>query len=223
MTPWTIGEPLFAAGFIIVCGLAPLLLLPLAVVLFGEPAARVARPAIALSDEASLWLEWAARGFLLLLVFAMLAVVMLRYVFGLSLTRMGEAALYAHGFALMLAAPAALLRGAHVRVDIFYATARARTKAVIDLIGYHLFLAPLMLALLVYAVPATEFSWRIGEKSQETDGLPLVFLLKTAILIFALFMLAQGMAMAGRAALTLRRLAPQAPPPEDAGAPQEVR
>jgi TRAP-type mannitol/chloroaromatic compound transport system permease small subunit len=51
-----------------------------------------------------------------------------------------------------------------------------------------------------------ELAWRIGERSAETDGLPLVFLLKTAMPVFAVAMLAAGVAHAGRAALRLRGL-----------------
>ena len=216
MTPWSFGEPLFAAGFVIGCGLLPFVLLPLLVALLGETAARPLRPAIGLSDDLSLALESLARVFLVVLLFSMLATVLLRYVFGIGITKLNEGALYAHGLAFLLAAPAAFLRGAHVRVDIIYALLGTRGKALVDLLGYYLFLAPLMLALLVTAGPAVEFAWRIGERSAETDGLTVVYLLKTAMLVFAVALLAQGMAMAGRAALVLRGLPPV---PEPAALP----
>ncbi len=208
MMPWSFGEPLFAVAFVIGCGLVPFVLLPLAALVFGEAGARPLRPAIALADDMALALEAASRVFMALLLVAMLATVLLRYVFGISLTKLNEGAIYAHAFAFLLAAPAALLRGAHVRVDIAYASRGPRGKAAIDLLGFYLFLAPLMLALLVTAGPAVEFAWRIGERSAESDGLPLVWLLKTAIPVFAAALLAQGTAMAGRAALTLRGLDP---------------
>jgi TRAP-type mannitol/chloroaromatic compound transport system permease small subunit len=218
MSPWTVGEPLFAVAFVVGCGLAPLLLLPLLTLLLGEPGATALRPAIRIADDVALFLEAAARWFLLALVIGMLATVMLRYVFGESFTKLNEGALYAHGLAFLLAAPAAFLRRAHVRVDILYAAMTERGKAIVDFFGFHLLLAPVMLALILTAGPAVEFALRIGEKSQETDGLPLVYLLKTAIPIFATALLAQGMAGAGRAALTLRALAPQ--PEPASGLPQ---
>jgi TRAP-type mannitol/chloroaromatic compound transport system permease small subunit len=218
VTPWTVGEPLFAVAFVVGCGLLPFLLLPLLTALFGEPLARPLRPAIGVIDDVALALEALARAFLVALLLAMLATVLLRYVFGISLTRLNEGALYAHGFAFLLAAPAACLRGAHVRVDILYSQFGERGRALVDLAGFYVFLAPLLLALLVVAGPAVEFAWRIGERSQETDGLPLVYLLKTAMLVFATALLAQGMAMAGRAALRLRGLAPI--PVQAAGLPR---
>jgi TRAP-type mannitol/chloroaromatic compound transport system permease small subunit len=131
----------------------------------------------------------------------------LRYVFGESFTRLNEAVMYAHALAFLMAAPAALMRDAHVRVDVIHAQLSPVGKAWVDFAGYHLFLVPVMLLLLVYSGPVVELAWRIGEKSAETDGLPLVFLLKTAMPVFAAAMLAQGCAVAGRAALAIRGLA----------------
>ena len=55
-------------------------------------------------------------------------------------------------------------------------------------------------------------AWRIMERSRESDGLPLVFLLKTAIPVFAVMMIAQGVSMAAKAALTLAdRSVPEQP------------
>ena len=55
-------------------------------------------------------------------------------------------------------------------------------------------------------------TWRILERSRESDGLPLVFMLKTAIPLFAILMILQGLSMAARAAMTLAgRRAPATP------------
>jgi TRAP-type mannitol/chloroaromatic compound transport system permease small subunit len=196
MTPWTFGEPLGAVAVIALGALAPFLATPLAVLALGEPAARA--------------LEAFARACLVVLALGMLTTVALRYVFGDSNTRLNEAVIYAHALCFLMAAPAALMRDAHVRVDVFHARLSAKGKAAVDIAGYALFLVPVMALLLVYAGPVVELAWRIGERSGETDGLPLVFLLKTAMPVFAVAMLAQGCASAGRAALTVRGL--EAPP-----------
>jgi TRAP-type mannitol/chloroaromatic compound transport system permease small subunit len=103
-------------------------------------------------------------------------------------------------------------------VDIIYGSLSDRGKAVVNLLGYTLFAAPVLLMLLAMAGPVVDLAWRIGERSPETDGLPLVFLLKTAIPVFAAALLAQAMAQACRAALVIRGLTPATPPPE--GLPQ---
>ncbi|MCF6275567.1 MAG: hypothetical protein L3J05_07370, partial [Robiginitomaculum sp.] len=52
------------------------------------------------------------------------------------------------------------------------------------------------------------------EGSAETDGIRGVFILKTFISIFALMMLAQGLSIAGRAALLIGGARPQNKPDE---------
>jgi TRAP-type mannitol/chloroaromatic compound transport system permease small subunit len=218
MTPYDIGQPLGLFFAVMGYALAPFLLLPLLIVALGESAARVARPAIDLVDRMALAFEALARWCLLVMAFGMLATVVLRYAFGQSLTKLTEGVLYAHAIGFLLAAPAALLRDAHVRVDIIYGSLSDRGKAVVNLLGYTLFAAPVLLMLLAMAGPVVDLAWRIGERSPETDGLPLVFLLKTAIPVFAAALLAQAMAQACRAALVIRGLTPATPPPE--GLPQ---
>jgi TRAP-type mannitol/chloroaromatic compound transport system permease small subunit len=105
----------------------------------------------------------------------------------------------------MLAAAWTLQIGGHVRVDIFYADASARTKALIDLAGSVLLLLPFAFVLFLLAVPYAARSWAILEHSQEASGLPLVFVLKTLIPLFALLMALQGIAQAIRAAAALSR------------------
>jgi TRAP-type mannitol/chloroaromatic compound transport system permease small subunit len=92
-----------------------------------------------------------------------------------------------------------------VRVDIFYAEASKRTKAFIDLVGAILLLLPFMLVLLWLSLPYAARSWAILEHSQETSGLPLVYVLKTLIPVFAVLMALQGVAQAIRAATALAR------------------
>jgi TRAP-type mannitol/chloroaromatic compound transport system permease small subunit len=99
----------------------------------------------------------------------------------------------------MLAAAWTLRLGGHVRVDVFYADAAPRTKAKIDLAGALLLLLPFALVLAWLAVPYAARSWAILERSQESSGLPLVFVLKTVIPLFAILMSLQGLAQAIRA------------------------
>ena len=54
------------------------------------------------------------------------------------------------------------------------------------------------------SVPYAARSWAILERSQESSGLPLVFVLKTLIPLFAALMALQGVAQAIRALAVLR-------------------
>lgn len=139
----------------------------------------------------------------LYVVLAEFAVVVMRYALGLGSIRLQESVLYAHAGLFMLAAAWTLQVDGHVRVDVFYAQARPRTRAVIDLFGALIFLAPFAMVLTMLSVPYVARSWAILESSQEISGLPFVYLLKTLIPLFALLIGLQGVAQAIRAALVL--------------------
>jgi len=133
------------------------------------------------------------------------AVVLMRYVFGLGSIWLTEAIGYAHATLFMAAAAWTLQQGGHVRVDIFYADATPRTRALVDLVGALVLLLPFVAVLAVFALPYVARSWAILERSPEASGLPLVFLLKTLIPAFAILLGLQGIAQAVRAWLVLTR------------------
>src|ERR1700754_2406624 len=132
------------------------------------------------------------------------AVVLMRYVLGLGSIWLQETIIYAHAALFLLAAAWTLKEGGHVRVDVFYASASPRAKAWIDLLGALLLLLPFCIAILWFSLPYVGRSWAILERSRETSGLPLVFLLKTLIPVFAVLLGLQGIAQAIRAWRVLR-------------------
>ena len=141
----------------------------------------------------------------LVVVLLQFALVVARYLFGIGSIWLTETVIYAHAAVFMLAAAWTMQIGGHVRVDIFYADAGKRTKAVIDLIGSLLLLLPFATVLFLLSVPYAARSWAIFEHSQEASGLPLVFVLKTLIPLFAFLMALQGIAQAIRASVVLAR------------------
>jgi TRAP-type mannitol/chloroaromatic compound transport system permease small subunit len=150
----------------------------------------------------------AAAWLALVIVLLQFALVLARYVFDFGSIWMSETVIYAHA-ALFLGAAAWTLRvGGHVRVDIFYAEASPRRRAWVDLAGSLLLLLPFMLALVWLSAPYAARSWAVLERSQESSGLPLVFVLKSLIPLFALLMALQGVAQAIRAAWLLAKARP---------------
>ena len=141
----------------------------------------------------------------LAVVLLQFALVVARYLFGIGSIWLTETVIYGHAAVFMLAAAWTLQIGGHVRVDIFYADASARTKALIDLAGSAALLLPFAFVLFLLSVPYTARSWAIFEHSQEASGLPLVFVLKTLIPLFAMLMALQGVAQAIRAGVALSR------------------
>ncbi|WOF74064.1 TRAP transporter small permease subunit [Parvibaculaceae bacterium PLY_AMNH_Bact1] len=158
----------------------------------------------AFSNRTGRIIAWAA----LLMVLIQFTVVMMRYVFGLSSVWMQESIIYLHGILFMLAAGYTLYCDGHVRVDIFYREASPRYKATIDLIGTIVFLWPVALLVIYVSWPYVASSWRVLEGSRETSGIPAVFLLKTIIPVFAVFIILQGISTTIRSILTLTGHAP---------------
>ncbi len=140
---------------------------------------------------------------LLAMVIVQVVVVLLRYVLGFGSIWLQETIIYAHATLFMLAAAWTLQQGGHVRVDIFYVDASPRRKAQVDLFGAIVFLLPFSIALVWLSAPYVARSWAILEHSRETSGLPLVFLLKTLIPLFALLLGLQGLGQAIRAVIVL--------------------
>src|ERR1700730_16060298 len=114
---------------------------------------------------------------LLFMVLAEFALVLMRYVLGVGSIWLQESVIYAHAAVFMLAAAWTLAADAPVRVDIFYADAAPRTKAIVDLIGALLLLLPFALALAYLSLPYVARPWATFEGSREPSGLPGLFLL----------------------------------------------
>lgn len=147
----------------------------------------------------------------LFMVVVQFAVVLMRYVFGVGWIWVQESIIYMHAIVFLIAAGYTLLHNGHVRVDIFYGGMGARGKAIVDLIGGLLFLLPMCVLVFWVSFPYVAKSWAVMEISQEGDsGIPGVYLLKSVILLFAVLVALQGLALMARSLLTLNGAEPPA-------------
>jgi TRAP-type mannitol/chloroaromatic compound transport system permease small subunit len=154
----------------------------------------------------------------LLLLFATLAVVVLRYAFGLSFTWLNEIMTYSFAAMFMLGSAAAMRDGAHVRVDILRPRFGETGRNWVELAGIYLFLFPICLRLIVTGEEGLARSWLLMEGSRESDGLPILYLFKTLVPVFSVLLMAQGLSEALKAALRITGvLAPEAEASADAG------
>ncbi len=140
----------------------------------------------------------------LAMVLVQFVVVVMRYVFGLSILVMQESIVYMHALVFLLAAGYTLLHDGHVRVDIMYGSASERTKATIDFWGSLLILTPVCILIWWTAWPYVAAAWRVREGSVELSGIQGVYLLKTSILVFATLVLLQGISLAIKSFLAMR-------------------
>lgn len=145
-------------------------------------------------DAINRWIGYTVRWLALLMVLIQFGIVVLRYVFGVSFIWLNESVLYLHSTLFMLGAGYTLLVDEHVRVDIFYARARTRTRALIDIGGHLFLLMPSMTVLLVYSWPSVRNSWAVLEGPVSVGGIPASFLLKSLIPGFCILILVQGAA-----------------------------
>jgi TRAP-type mannitol/chloroaromatic compound transport system permease small subunit len=127
-----------------------------------------------------------------------------RYVFGNTRLWAQDLYIWLNGAMFTAVAAFALFRGDHVRVDIFYRPASTRFKAICDLIGVLVFLLPFVVVVYVYSMPFVERSWRLLENSANVGGMPGLYVLKSFIMVFAVLVGLQGLAMALRSLLVLQ-------------------
>lgn len=152
----------------------------------------------------------------LVLVFAMLAVVILRYAFSLSFSWLNEITTYAFAAMFMLGSAAALRDGAHVRVDILRPRFGETGRNWVELAGIYLFLFPICVRILMTSEAGLARSWLLLEGSRESDGLPIFYLFKTLVPVFAVLLMAQGLSEAVKAALRITGALPPETPEERA-------
>ncbi|WP_268409521.1 TRAP transporter small permease subunit [Alteromonas sp. a30] len=130
-------------------------------------------------------------------------IVVLRYGFDLGWIGLQESVMYLHAGVFMLGAAFTLKENGHVRVDIFYRRMSPKQQAYVDIFGALFLLLPVCLLILFKSGEYVMNSWRLLESSQAAGGLPLVFILKTLILCFAITLVLQVIAEVARLVFSL--------------------
>ena len=141
----------------------------------------------------------------LLMTLLTFGVVVLRYGFNLGWIWLQESVTYLHALIFMVAAAWALQTDDHVRVDIFYRDRSERYRNTVNLAGTLLFLVPFSLFLLLIGWDYVTASWAAHEGSREAGGLPLVWLLKSLILVLPALLLLQSWSSARHCIRNLRQ------------------
>lgn len=109
-------------------------------------------------------------------------VVFLRYGLNIGSLMLQDSVTYMHASLFMLGTAYALQHEAHVRVDIFYRSFSARSKAWVDSLGALVFLLPLCVFLFCISWHYVAQSWSIQESSADAGGIAAVFALKSLLL-----------------------------------------
>jgi len=142
---------------------------------------------------------------MLVMTLLIFVVVLLRYGFNLGWIWLQESVTYLHALIFMTAAAWAFQTDDHVRVDIFYRDRSELYQHTVNLVGTVLFLVPFSVFLLFIGWDYVAFSWANHEGSGEAGGLPLVWLLKSLILVLPALLLLQSLSTVRLCLAGLRR------------------
>jgi len=164
-----------------------------------NPLERVARTLDALNETVGRTVAWLT----VIMVIAYFTVVVLRYLFDVGSIAFQESVTYMHAFVFMLGAAYTLKHDGHVRVDVLYRRFGLRGQAVVDLFGALGLLLPVSIFILWSSWETVTVSWQRWEGSDETGGLPFVYVLRTVIPVMAVLMILQGISQIARCLLIL--------------------
>lgn len=139
-----------------------------------------------------------------LMMFIMCTIVLLRYGFSYTNVAIQETALYLHTTVFMIGAAFTLQQEGHVRVDIFYQKMSVKWQAIVNIIGVCCLLIPTCVFLFIISFEYVIDSWEIKERSSEVGGLPLVYLLKSLLLVLPSLLGIQGVSQLLKAVVQIR-------------------
>jgi TRAP-type mannitol/chloroaromatic compound transport system permease small subunit len=129
---------------------------------------------------------------MLFLVAAISYEVFSRYILNDPTIWVSDASYMTNGSAFMLGCGYALLKGAHVRTDIFWDRYPDRKKGAIDLASYLVLFFPLMIALFAISVDDAWYAFNLDERSEQSPWRPVMWPFRASIPLATLFLMIQG-------------------------------
>jgi len=127
-----------------------------------------------------------------------------RYLFRAPTAWAFESSYMINGAAFMLGCAYALLKGAHVRTDIFWENYSERKKGIVDLLSYVVLFFPTMITLMLISIDDAVHSYVTGERSQESLWRAIMWPFRATIPLAALLFMIQGISEALKCAYQIR-------------------
>jgi len=119
----------------------------------------------------------------LLLVLIIVSNVMMRYVLSTNYVWIEEIQWHIYAVGFMIGIGYTLRHDGHVRVDVVAAMLKPRTRAIFEFLGIVLFILPLVVLMISYAIPFVERSWVRNEVSSAPGGLSNRWAIKSVIIV----------------------------------------
>jgi TRAP-type mannitol/chloroaromatic compound transport system permease small subunit len=144
-------------------------------------------------DRVNEWLGRFTAWLGLVLALTVFAVVALRYGLNDSNQWLSESINYWFALLFMLGMGYTFRHDGHVRVDVFSRNASPRRRAWIEIIGILVLLWPVCLFIGIASLDYVGNAWAIREGSPEPGGIPLLYLLKTLLIVMPALLFWQGL------------------------------
>ncbi|NYT27073.1 TRAP transporter small permease subunit [Candidatus Thiodubiliella endoseptemdiera] len=138
------------------------------------------------------WLERLTVGLLLLTIVNVFIDVALRYGFNNSSIALQEMEWHLFSSMFLLGIAYTLQKDAHVRVDVFYAKFTPKKQAIINIIGFIIFILPISLLITYYGIDFTYSAYIINEQSGDPGGLTQRFIIKGIIPLSFILVIVSG-------------------------------
>ena len=137
--------------------------------------------------------EYITKYFFYIMFILVIVNIFLRYIFNINFIFMQELVMYLHAFIFLFGISICLKDNSHVRIDVLSNKLNSKTKQYIEVIGILIFIIPFCLFVLYESTPIIIRSWAMLESSGEPGGLPFIYILKSAIYVFASLLLIQAL------------------------------
>ncbi len=116
-----------------------------------------------------------------------------RYIFSIGSVALQELEWHLFDIVILFAIAYTLREGAHVRVDIFYASFSQKTKLLINTISSIFFILPFSLLIIYIGIDFVSMSFTQNEASSNPGGLEYRFLVKSLMPLAFVFLLLQAL------------------------------
>jgi TRAP-type mannitol/chloroaromatic compound transport system permease small subunit len=167
----------------------------------GSRRSGVVTRAVAAIDATNTAAGWLAGWLIVPMTLAVTYEVVARYAFNAPTRWVFDLTYILYGAQFMLAAAYTLLKGGHIRTDVFYDRWSAKTRATIDSVCYVLFFFPGLLFVLYAGTVEARHAWQIGERAGRWPLYPF----KAVIPVTAALLMLQGASELIKCARVIRR------------------
>ena len=144
-------------------------------------------------EKISIISEYITKCFFYIMFILVIVNILLRYIFNINFIFMQELVMYLHAFIFLFGISICLKENSHVRIDVFSNKLDSKVKKYIEILGTVFLIIPFCLFVLYESTPIIIRSWEMLESSGEPGGLPFIYILKSAIYVFASLLLIQAL------------------------------